>query len=116
MNSFIIISELEVFYRIGVPDSERAKPQRLLLNVEIGSDVSHAAASDDLAKTIDYYSVCQRLLSFGEGKEWKLIETLAEDIATIILNDFDAARVQIEVRKFIIPQTRYVGVKLLRSK
>jgi len=39
MNSFIIISELEVFYRIGVPDSERAKPQRLLLNVEIGSDV-----------------------------------------------------------------------------
>jgi len=45
-----------------------------------------------------------------------LIETLAEDIATMILNDFDAARVQIEVRKFIIPQTRYVGVKLLRSK
>jgi dihydroneopterin aldolase len=116
VNSFIIVSELEVYYRIGVPESERAKPQRLLLNVEIGFDVSHAASTDDLAATIDYDSVCRRLLSFGEGRQWKLIEKLAEDIAALILNEFDAMRVQVEVRKFIIPQTRYVAVKLVRSK
>jgi 7,8-dihydroneopterin aldolase/epimerase/oxygenase len=115
VNSFIIISELEVFYRVGVPEVERAKPQRLLLNLEIAYDFSQAAEADDLNATIDYHSVCQRLSSFGEGREWKLIETLADDIAGMILDDFNAARVQIEVRKFILPQTRYVAVKLLRS-
>lgn len=116
VNSFIIISELEVFYRIGVPDKERAKPQRLLLNLEIGYNFAHAAATDDLRSTIDYYSVCQRLLSFGEGREWKLIEAVANDIARMILDDFGAARVQVEVRKFIVPQTSYVAVKLVRPE
>lgn len=116
MNSFIIISELEVFYRVGVPDEERAKPQRLLLNLEIAYDFAQAAEIDDLQGTIDYYSVCSRLLSFGDKREWKLIEKLAGDIAEMILNDFGAGRVQIEVRKFIIPQTNYVAVKLARSR
>lgn len=116
MNSFIIISELEVFYRVGVPDEERAKPQRLLLSLEIGHDFSAAAESDDIKSTIDYYSVCERLRSFGEGREWKLIETLASDIAALILDDFKAAKVQVEVRKFIIPDTSYVAVKLARGR
>ena len=116
MNSFIVISELEVFYRVGVPDEERAQPQRLLLNVEIAYDFTQAAETDDLESTIDYYSVCRRLLSFGEKREWKLIEKLADDIAEMILTDFSAGRVQVEVRKFIIPQTNYVAVKLVRSR
>jgi dihydroneopterin aldolase len=116
VNSFIIISELEVFYRVGVPDKERAKPQRLLLNLEIGYDFAQAAETDDVRNTIDYYSVCSRLLSFGENREWKLIETLANDIATMILEEFGVGRVQVEVRKFIVPQTNYVAVKLVRPE
>jgi FolB domain-containing protein len=116
VNSFIIISGLEVFYRVGVPDEERAKPQRLLLNLEIAHNFAQAAESDELRSTIDYYSVCQRLQSFGEKREWKLIEKLADDIAKTILDDFGAERVEVEVRKFIVPQTNYVAVKLLRSR
>lgn len=116
MNSFIIISELEVFYRIGVPDAERAKPQRLLLNLQIGYDVSKAAATDDLKSTIDYFAVCQRLLAFGEGREWRLIEKLAGDIGAMVLEEFSAARVEVEVRKFIIPQTSFVAVRLVRVR
>ena len=115
-SSFIIISELEVFYRVGVPESERAKPQRLLLNLEIGHDFSTATQTDDVNATIDYYSVCQRLRTFGEGREWKLIETVASDIAALILDEFKAGKVQVEVRKFIIPETSYVAVKLARSR
>lgn len=116
MNSFIIISELEVYYHVGVPDQERAKAQRLLLNLEISYDFAEAAQSDDLKSTIDYYSVCQRLLSFGEKREWKLIEKLASDVAEMVIEDFGAARVQVEVRKFIIPQTSYVAVRLVRAR
>ena len=70
-----------MFYRVGVPDAERAQPQRLLLTVEMESDFSAAAKSDSIADTIDYYAVTQKLLKFGEGREWKLIEKLAADIA-----------------------------------
>src|SRR5882757_5965315 len=97
----IRICDLEVFYCVGVPDEERAKPQRLLLTVEMEKDMAAAAAKDDLRHTIDYYAVTQRLLAFGNGKNWKLIEKLASDIANLILSDFGAERVTVEVKKFI---------------
>ena len=55
--SRISIVDLEVFYRVGVPDAERAQPQRLLLTVEMESDFSAAAKSDSIADTIDYFAV-----------------------------------------------------------
>ena len=51
-----------------MPDAERVKPQRLLLTVEMDFDFSAAAKSDDIADTIDYFAVSQRLLKFGEGR------------------------------------------------
>ena len=110
----ITISDLEVFYHVGVPDTERANAQRLLLTVEMELDFTAAAKSDDLTKTVDYFAVSQRLLRFGEGQSWKLIEKLAADIADIILKEFKVGRVTVEVKKFIIPQTRHVSVRLTR--
>lgn len=111
----ITITDLEVFYHVGVPDEERAKPQRLLLTVTMEHDFAKAAASDDLSATIDYYAVSRRLLGFGGGRRWKLIETLACDIAQMILEEFRPASVVVEVKKFIIPEARYVSVRHLRS-
>src|ERR1043166_3197398 len=64
----IRICDLEVFYRVGVPDEERAKPQRLLVTVEMESDFGPCAAADEISQTIDYFSVSQRLLMFGKGR------------------------------------------------
>ena len=114
--SQISIVDLEVFYRVGVPDAERAQPQRLLLTVVLESDFSAAAKSDSIVDTIDYYSVTQKLLKFGEGREWKLIEKLAADIAGLILAEFKPPAVTVEVKKFIIPQARYVAVSLTRAR
>jgi 7,8-dihydroneopterin aldolase/epimerase/oxygenase len=113
--SQISITDLEVFYRVGVPDAERAKPQRLLLTVEMESDFSAAAKSDSIADTIDYFAVCQRLLKFGEGREWKLIEKLAADIADMILAEFKPQNVSVEVKKYVIPEARHVAVSLTRT-
>ena len=111
----IIINDLEVFYRIGVPEEERATPQRLLISVAMTRDVSAAAATDDLTKTIDYYAVTRRLLGFGEGRSWKLLEKLASDIAGLILAEFKADHVTVEVKKFIISEARHVAVQLSRK-
>lgn len=114
MNSKISIVDLEVFYRVGVPDAERATAQRLQLCVDMEYDFSAAARSNDIADTIDYNAVCQRLLKFGEGRSWKLIEKLATDIANTILIEFKPAAVTVEVKKFILPETRYVSVSVTK--
>jgi dihydroneopterin aldolase len=111
----ILIDQLEVFYRVGVPDAERAEPQRLLLNIELETDFHGAAATDTLARTVDYYAVCQRLLDFGRDREWHLIETLASEVAETLRREFDVPRVTVEVRKFIIPQARFVAVRVSRG-
>jgi 7,8-dihydroneopterin aldolase/epimerase/oxygenase len=108
--SRISIVDLEVFYRVGVPDAERAQPQRLLLTVEMESDFSAAAKSDGIADTIDYFAVTQRLLKFGDGRSWKLIEKLAAAIADTILVEFKPAAITVEVKKFVIMEARHVSV------
>ena len=112
----IVISDLEVTYRVGVPDSERRYPQRLLVSVEMHDDFSEAAGTDDLNKTVDYFQVAQRLLHFGEGKEWKLIEKLAEDLARMVLVDFGPLSVLVEVKKFVVPQAQHVAVRVKRDQ
>jgi dihydroneopterin aldolase len=113
--SQISIIDLEVFYRVGVPVAERVKPQRLLLTVEMEFDFSAAAGSDDVRDTIDYFAVSQRLLKFGDGREWKLIEKLAADIASLVLAEFKPQSVTVEVKKFPIPEARHVSIKLARK-
>jgi len=116
MNSKISIAELEVFYRVGVPDAERATPQRLLLCIDMEFDFTAAAKNDTINDTIDYNAVCQRLLRFGEGRKWKLIEKLAMDIANTILIEFKPAAVTVAVKKFIIPEARHVSVSITKRR
>ena len=92
------------------------KPQRLLLTVKMETDFSAAAKSDSIGDTIDYFAVTQRLLKFGDGREWRLIEKLAADIADAILSEFKPAEVTVEVKKFVIPQARHVSVTLAKRR
>ena len=108
----IIISDLEVCYHVGVPDAERAAAQRLLVSVEMERDFTAAAAGDDLRETIDYYAVSRRLLEFGNGRSWKLIEALAVEIARMVVVEFGASTVRVEVKKFIIAEARHVAVRV----
>jgi len=110
------IQDLEVRCRVGVPEAERAEPQRLLLTVAMEHDVAAAAAGDDLTRTIDYFAVSRRLLGLGEGRSWRLIETLAVDIAGVLLSEFGAERVTVEVKKFVLPEARWVSVRVTRTR
>jgi dihydroneopterin aldolase len=114
--SNISIVDLEVFYCVGVSDEERAQPQRLLLTVEMSFDFSSAAITDRVTKTIDYHAVAQTLLRFGEGSSWKLLEKLVWNIADFILAEFKPQAVRVEVKKFVIPQARYVAVSLVKTR
>ncbi|SRR6266700_8277533 len=114
--SKITIVDLEVFYKIGVSEDERAKPQRLLLTIDMSFDFSSAAVSDRIEKSIDYNEVCKDLLKFGDDRSWKLLERLVTAIADHILAEYKPHAVLVEIKKFVIPQTRYVAVSLTRSR
>jgi len=112
----IVICDLEVAYRVGVSEVERATAQRLLLSLDLEVEFDRAVASDNLDHTIDYYAVTRHLLEYGQGRTWRLIEKLAADIAELMLTEFHPRAVTVEVRKFIIPETRYVAVRLRRAR
>lgn len=114
--SRISIVDLEVFYQIGVTDEERAKPQRLLITVEMDFDFSTAANSDRLEKTINYFDVAQELLKYGHNRSWKLLEKLTANVADFIIARFKPETVTVEIKKFPIPQARHVSVILVRTR
>jgi FolB domain-containing protein len=108
--SKITIVDLEVFWCVGVTEEERAKPQRLLLTVDMSLDFSSASVSDRIEKTINYQAVAEDLLKFGEGRSWKLLEKLVTNIADQILDEYNPQGVLVEVKKFSIPQAKFVSV------
>ena len=112
----IKIVDLEVKLHVGVTDEERATAQRLLLTVDMDFDFTSAAISDRITKTIDYFAVAQRLLQFGEGRSWKLIEKLVNEIADDVLVEFQPQAVMVEIKKFVIPQAQYVSVSLTKAR
>lgn len=112
----IRIEELELMARVGVPDEERAGPQRLTLSATLQPRNRFGELGDDLARTVDYASVCEELRHFVLGREDKLLETLADEMAEHLLRSFEVARVELELRKFILPETRYVAVRVAREE
>ena len=116
MDDTITIADLEVRSRVGVPDEERASPQRLLFTVEIEHDFAAAATADAIGDTIDYHAVTMALTEMAEAGEWRLIEKLAEDAAALVLTKFQPNCVRVEVKKFILSQTRHVSVRIERRR
>ena len=114
--SKITIVDLEVQYCVGVTDEERAQPQRLLITVDMNFDFSSAAVSDRIERTINYQTVAEDLLKFGEGRSWKLVEKLVDNIADRILAEYKPQAVLVEAKKFSVPQARFVSVSTGKSR
>lgn len=109
--NMILIQGLEVFARIGVPEEERATPQRLLINARIEPLAAFHELNDDIAHTVDYDAASRRLAEVAAERPRQLIETLAAEMAQMLATEFPARRAEIEVRKFILPNTEYVAVR-----
>jgi dihydroneopterin aldolase len=72
--------------------------------------------SDSLEHTIDYAVVCQAVKALAQARPRHLIETLGHEIATLILQQFGAEAVEVELRKFVVPDTAFVAVSLRRER
>lgn len=109
----LTIHDLEVSSRIGVPEEERQKPQRLLVTVECAFDARKASASDDVSASVNYFDLAQDIKALA-ATERKIIERFAEDIAAMALQKYKPEHVTVTVRKFALPDALSASVTITR--
>jgi dihydroneopterin aldolase len=112
----IVIKSLAVQACVGVPDEERSRPQRLLIDVVMCPHIPFADLQDDITLTADYDAAARRIAAFAAERPRRLIETLAGEIAGMLLAEFPLDSAEVEIRKFILPETEYVAVRCRRHR
>ncbi len=112
----IFLNDLKVETIIGIWDWERKIRQTVAIDLEMSADIAKAAATDDVEDTLNYKLVAKRLQQFVGDSSFQLVETLAEKIAGIILDEFDVSWVKVRVNKpGAIRGARDVGVLIERG-
>ena len=116
MADLICIDALELMAHIGVPEEERAEAQRLTVSLVLEPSFDFRGLNDRLENTVDYFQVARAVQALAAARPRRLIETLAEEIAMRVLRDFAVRAVEVELRKFILPDTAFVAVRVRRER
>ena len=112
----VYIRELEIETIIGIYDWEREQRQVESLDLEMGTDISLAANSENIENTLDYKAVAKRLIGFIEGSEFFLVEAMAEKISEIVLEEFSVPWLKLRLGKpGAVTGSKDVGVIIERG-
>ena len=111
----VFVRGLEIEANHGYYEEERKTKRRFRVHVELSTSLRQASRSDALPDTIDYFKVCQIIVDVGTNQTFRLLETLAGNIARTLQDEYPTATVDIEVEKLAprcpgVPQS--CGVKL----
>jgi dihydroneopterin aldolase len=113
----IVIRDLRVEALIGIHKRERHVVQTLSIDLEIGIPGTAVFASDKVADTIDYEQVTLRIKALAASGHFRLVETFAERVASLLIADFGAPWVRVSAAKIgILPNAKFVGVSIERRK
>jgi dihydroneopterin aldolase len=113
----IFIHALKAETIIGIYDWERQVRQTVLVDIEIGADIRKAALTDSVEDTLNYKRVAKRVLALIEASQFQLVETLAEHVAMLILEEFGVAWVRVVLSKpGAVRSSKDVGVELERDR
>ncbi len=112
----IFIHALKTETIVGIFDWERQVKQTVVMDIEFSADIGKAARSDSIDDTLNYKGVAKRVLAFVDESRFHLVETLAERVAMLILEEFGVSWVSITLSKpGAIRGSRDVGVMLERT-
>jgi len=113
----IFLGGLEATTIIGIYDWERETKQTLVLDIEMAFDIKKAAETDDIQYTLDYKAVSERVVSFIEQSEYYLVEKLIEEIANLLINEFNTPWVKVKLNKRgAISRAKDVGIIIERGE
>jgi len=111
----IHIEELEISAHIGVPEEERANPQRLTVSITLWPNRDTRDLRDQIDRTVNYSAVAEAAKNFVRDQSVNLIETLADRLAMHLLGKFAVQKIMVELRKFVLPDAKHVSVTVTRS-
>lgn len=112
----ILIEKLSFLASIGVFEWEKQVQQKLELDLELSTDIRPAAKSDDLNLTLNYAAISEQVILLAQSQHHDLIETLAEKLAAMLLENFNTQQVTLTLRKpNAVPAAASVGVKIIRQ-
>jgi dihydroneopterin aldolase len=113
----VFIRDLRIDTVIGIYEWEREIRQTVVFDLEMGTDIARAAATDAIEDTLDYKAVSKRLIEFVSGSEFQLVETLAERCAAIVLEEFKVPWLRLILNKEgAVSAARDVGVIIERGR
>jgi dihydroneopterin aldolase len=99
MMDTVFLRDLKIDTVIGIYGWERRVRQTLIFDLEMSADVAKAAKTDDIEDALNYKSIAKRLQQYVSEREFELIETLAEECARIIREEFNVAWVKLTLNK-----------------
>jgi 7,8-dihydroneopterin aldolase/epimerase/oxygenase len=114
LSEWFQIADLRVPTRIGVPQAERANAQPIAFTVRFQILRSFPELHDDVGHTVDYGAVAEEIRVTAQENRAQLIETLVSEVADRLIARFPLARVEVELKKFILADAEYVSVRTAR--
>jgi len=112
----VFIEDLRIDTIIGIYDWEREVKQTVALDIEMAADNTRPASTEDIADALNYKAVAKRLIAFTEDSRFQLVETLAERLAEIILEEFKVPWCRLRLSKLgAVTGSRSVGVIIERG-
>ena len=115
LSEWFQIADLRVPTRIGVPQAERAEAQTIAFTVRFQILRSFRGLQDDIGQTVDYGAVAQQIRVAAQENRAQLIETLVSEVADRLIARFPLARVEVELKKFVLADAEYVSVRTVRA-
>jgi len=95
----IFLHDLTIETIIGIYDWERKEKQSVILDLDMAADIPKAAISDSIEDTLNYKAVAKRLIEFVGNSDFQLVETLAERVAELVLEEFEVKWLRLRVNK-----------------
>jgi len=111
----VYIRDLQVDTIIGIYDWEREVRQTISLDLDMAADISQAARSDNIDDALNYKAVAKRLISFIEGSSCLLVERLAEEVAQIVIAEFNVPWVRLRLSNPALCVVQEMSVLFLRG-
>ncbi len=112
----VFIRELKADTVVGIYDWERRIRQNVVLDLDMGTDIAKAAKSDRIQDTLDYKAVAKRVSQFVSAAEFQLVETLAEKVAELVMQEFKVRWVKVALHKpGAVSGSKSVGVVIERG-